>query len=208
MICSPRKWQLLRALSQSIRLITSYQLARWWDVPSANASRALRDLVQDGLLDETRVLARRIPPIESPMFCWSPGQKTPNFGKLSYIAKNRFRRAPPITTSAFVATNVTLAQFTDQRAMRLKRTQSTHDLGVTEAYLYALRRWPLLTKCCWIGENLYSRDRGFGKKVEDAHFIHPKNGEVILAIEFAGTYPKVRFEALHEALKQKPYWIM
>ena len=107
-----------------------------------------------------------------------------------------------------MATNLTHAQFADRRAVKLKRSQSTHDLGVTEAFLFAVRRWPLFTQRCWIVESLFSNERGFGEKVEDAHFVHPRSGEVIIAVEFAGTYPKSRFEALHEALKQKPYWIM
>ena len=195
-------------MSQSIRLITPHQLAGWWDVPTTNALRSLKMLTNSGFLEETRVLAKRLPLIEKPLCCWSPGKPLPNFGKLSYIAKRRFRETPPVISTAFMATNLTHAQFADRRAVKLKRSQSTHDLGVTEAFLFAVRRWPLFTQRCWIGESLFSNERGFGEKVEDAHFVHPRSGEVIIAVEFAGTYPKSRFEALHEALKQKPYWIM
>ena len=195
-------------MSQSIRRITSHQLASWWDVPTTNALRSLKLLTKSGFLVEIRVLARRLPPIEQPLCCWSPGQPIPNFGKLSYIAKKRFRETPPVISTAFMATNLTHAQFTNCRTVRLKRSESTHDLGVTEAFLFAVRRWPLFTQRCWIGENLFSSERGFCEKVEDAHLVHPRSGDVVLAIEFAGTYPKARFVALHDALKQKPYWIM
>ncbi len=208
MLYSERNWQLLQAMATGIRLLAPHQLARWWGVPITNAKRSLRELCDSGFLKETIVRARRLPPITQPLLQWKPTQPTPNFGALSYQAKERFRELAPVLFAAYTPTTRALSQFTVRHHAKLRRSQATHELGVTESYLYALTRWPRLTQRCWRGENLYARDRGHGEKVEDAHFVNPQTGKVMLAIEYAGTYHKHRFETLHEALKHNPYWIM
>jgi len=207
-LLSSRNWQLLRATATSIRVIAPHQLARWWGTSVSSARRSLKALAAGNFLHEVQVRARRIPPIESPLLRWSPGDPNPHFGKLSYQAKDRFRTIPPIQTTAYHCTKTTLAQFSVPGQVGIKRSQASHDLGLTEAYLYALQRWPLFTQRCWVGENVYSNQRGHGEKVEDAQFVNPHTGEVLIAVEYAGTYPPERFEALHHQLKFKPYWIM
>ncbi|MCC7339276.1 MAG: hypothetical protein IT422_29640 [Pirellulaceae bacterium] len=139
---------------------------------------------------------------------WKPGDHQPNFGAISYQAKERNRGLAPVMMAAYTPTNQTLSQFAVRRHAKLKSSQATHELGLTEAYLFAVKRWPRLTRKCWRGENLYANERAHGEKVEDAHLVHPTKLHVMLAIEYAGTYHKSRFEALHEALKHNPYWIM
>lgn len=208
MLHSAPRWQLLRALSTSIRLITGRQLARWWAVSASNARRTLRALTDAGFLNEVSVRCRQLPSIQQPMLRWYPGEPEPNFGKLSYVAKKRFREFPPQLTRVYVPTRKTLSQFAIQGNAKIKLAQATHEVGLTEAYLYAHTRWPRFTETCWRGENLFAGTRGHGEKIEDAHFVHPKSLEIMLAVEYAGTYPKTRFEALHTALCTKPYWIM
>ncbi len=208
MFCYSRDWQLLRSLATGIRIIAPHQLAFWWGVPIGNARRSLRQLEQRGLVSELTVLARRLPPISQPMLRWNPGGSMPDFGKLSYVAKKRFRQLAPKPVKAFVPTPITLAQFTNRRSVKIKRTQATHELGVTEAYLFMQRRWPRLVQRCWRGEDQYSASRQHGEKVEDAQLVHPRTGKLMLAIEYAGTYPEHRFADLHTALQAQPYWIL
>ncbi len=208
MVCSTRKRLLLWALANSIRLITPRQLARWWGVSTSNARRDLRRLASAGFTQEITIRARRLPAFNKPLYRWYPGSPEPDFGKLSYQAKARFRDLPPITEGAFLPTRLTLGEFAVHRQMKLKHGQSTHEVGLTEAYLYSYKNWPRLTVRCWRGEDSYACERVPGEKIEDAHFVHPKTGRVLLAIEYAGTYPKSRFQELHESLQNTPYWIM
>ncbi len=208
MLLNPRNWQLLKASATGIRLIAPYQIARWWGVSQSSARRTLKALTAADFLEEVEVRARKIPPMRSPLLRWTPGDPTPHFGKLSYQAKERFRTIAPIQMTAYCSTRVARSQFSVPGAARIKRSQASHELGVTEAYLYAVQRWPRFTLRCWVGEDVYSNQRGHGEKVEDAHFANPRTGEVLIAVEYAGTYPPERFEALHNQLKFKPYWIM
>lgn len=207
-LLNPRSWQLLKTTARGVRLIAPHQLARWWGVSPSSARRTLKALAAANFLQEVQVRARKIPPIDSPILRWRPGDPPPHFGKLSYRAKDRFRTIPPIQMTAYCCTKVVLAQFSVPGQGRIKQSQASHELGVTEAYLYAVQRWPLFTQNCWVGENVYSNQRRHGEKVEDAHFISHRTGEVLIAVEYAGTYPPERFEALHHQLKFKPYWIM
>lgn len=208
MFSSSRSWQLLKALSTSIRLITARQLARWWAVPVSSAQRTLSAFADAEFLNEVSVRCRRLPAIQEPMLRWYLGDPEPDYGRLSYIAKQRFRDFPPRLSRVYLPTRKTLSQFAIRGNANIKVAQATHEVGLTEAYLYAHMRWPRLTESCWRGENLFASTRGHGEKVEDAHFVHPKTQVVMLAIEYAGTYPKHRFQALHEALNATPYWIM
>ena len=209
MIRSSRNWQLLRALAMCIRLITPHQLSSWWGVPVANAKRDLRRLESGGLATEITIRARKLPEVTGPFYRWSPGDPAPHFGKLSYQAKERFRGLPPCLMAAYIPTRLTLSQFGVSHRQKIKRTHCTHEIGVSESYLYFFKRWPRLTERCWRGEDLYAHERGPGEKVEDSHLVHPTTGRVMLAIEYAGSYPTSRFRELHETfsapIRQTPY---
>ena len=84
----------------------------------------------------------------------------------------------------------------------LKLRQATHDLGVTETFFYCQRQWPNLE---FVGEDIFSSDRGHGEGVEDAQLV--SNGRMVAAIEYAGSYRKQRVKHFHDHVseRQLPY---
>ena len=97
-----RDTEIVQALVQKVRLFAQRQLAdHWWNGELSNARRRLKRLAGNGLLARITVQARPIPPLESPLVGWRPGQPAPDFGQVAYQCQQRWRMRPtrPCTAS-------------------------------------------------------------------------------------------------------------
>jgi DNA-binding Lrp family transcriptional regulator len=202
-------WKILRSLGAGVSLFTVEQLARLENLTTEMMYRRLKRLEDAGLLTSFDTLCRKTPPVTGPFLRWYPGDPPPNFSRLSKFAKERFMDIPPTLVTVFRASEIALRQLNIKKSIQSKRTQHTHEYGMSETYIFARKKWPLLVDKCWCCEAMFCGERGFREKVEDAHLVNPKTGLPMLAIEYAGTYPQQRFEDLHCAFdsRQIPYFL-
>lgn len=181
----------LHHLVFAVRFLSVSQLARLRRCSRQSAARRARRLVKSGWARRRRLLAQSIE-IHAPLASWKPGTATPDAAMISRAATSRYRHVPLREIEAVAASNRTLRHFGWDARPPLKRFQQTHDLGLSETFVYFWRRWPRLTHRCWVGEDCYVALRGKGEKVEDAQLQHPRTGETLLVVEFAGKYRATR----------------
>ena len=108
-VLQERDLDVLRSLSQAVRLLTLGQMAklRGADVPNTKKRMAkLRPFVA-----AIRIFAQAPPDVSKSLCVWCPGQHILNWGELSHAAKKRYRTITPRTMTAYVATNRTLELF-------------------------------------------------------------------------------------------------
>lgn len=178
-------------LAIAVRFLSIQQLARVRGCSYRTAFRLAQRLVANGWAKRIRLLAQPIE-IVAPLAKWKPGHASPDATLISRTANWRYRNIPLQEVDAVMATNRTLRHFGLDTRMPLKRYQQTHDLGLSETFVYFWRRWPRLTHRCWVGEDCYRGSRGRGEKVEDAQLRNPRTGETLLIVEFTGKYTATR----------------
>ena len=89
-----RDEKILRILLEKVRLLSLEQIAgTWWNGQSSPAERRLRKLSSGGWMIGERLFARPILPLEEPLFSWNPKAPAPDFGRLSWQARSRWRFA-------------------------------------------------------------------------------------------------------------------
>ena len=198
-LLQPRDRQLLHALVFAVRFFVVRQVAELWRADLANVRKRMKKLIAAGFIETRTICAQPIPPIRSPLCRWKPGQEIPLPGQVAYAAKKRFRNRTPRSMTALKASTRTLHLFGCATRARLKTYQHTHDLGLSETYVFFYNRWPRLTHH-WIGEDAYAAVLGHGQEVEDAQLLHPRSRVTMLAIEYTGHYRRDRVASLIEAL--------
>ena len=201
-----RDAEIVQALVQKVRLFAQRQMAdHWWNGELTNARRRLKRLAGNGLLARITVQARPIPPLESPLVGWRPGQAAPDFGQVAYRCQQRWRMRPTRPCTAWIATERGEQLFGGVRRGELKHAmQATHDLGVAAVWLRLKQAAPQWA-AAWRSEDLLAHTRR-GEKLPDA-FIVDQAGQVIWAIEFGGGYDAQRVEAFHQdcVTRELPY---
>lgn len=192
-----RDQQLLLALVQKVRLFSLRQIAEhWWQDEVANARRRLRALTASSLVQRVTVAARTLPPIDSPIATWKPGQTVPDFGQVSYQLQSRWRRRAVRSIAAYIATDHAAQLFGGKCRGQLKNPlQATHDLGVAAVWL-RLHDEAAEWAEAWRGEDLLAHTRR-GQKLPDG-FIVNADGETVWVIEFGGSYDPSRVQEFHE----------
>lgn len=200
---------LLHALACQVRVISHFQVIRWLAATGGEEKRVIAPLLRENLLEALRLHVRKIKPPSRPLAVWRPGEPCPDAGRISYLAKKRYRRAPVTAVTAYVPTARLLDLFGVPPRKPFRRGSADHDLGVTEMWLYAYKRWPKVTHRCWEGEDLYGTERLKYEKVEDARLVHPHSKEPWVVFEYAGAYRKDRVQAFHSDLEERglPYWM-
>ena len=203
-----RDHELLTALVQKVRLFSLRQIAsHWWDDEVANTRRRLKSLAKAGLIHAMTVAARTLPPIESPLTVWQPGETPPDMGRLAYQLQSRWQRRPVRTMSASIATGRAAQLLGGKQRGELKHPlQATHDLGVAAIWLNFHAQAPEWAEA-WRGEDLLAHTRQ-GEKLPDG-FIVNEAGETVWVIEFGGAYDTARVQEFHEdcARRSLPYQI-
>jgi hypothetical protein len=147
----------------------------------------------------SRVTAMPLPSVQRPVLRWSPGDALPNFGAISWQLVRRWKE-PARRVTVWHATRYAAQQFGGRGRGRLKLPdQATHDLGVSQVYLYYLTH-DAKRAVSWIGEDLLPSRRG--EKHPDA-IIQDEPSGTKLVIEFGGQYPAERVAAFHEDCEAK-----
>ncbi len=195
----PHEEQLLRVLSDSVRVLTLQQIAQAWWTDSrwgrSRASTSMKDLAQEGWLHRQRVLSRTIHSFASPLVDWQPGDRRPEFAS---VARGLHRRAmvaaKPIEVVYAAQRAVTF--FGSGRAPAIKLTQMTHDLNVSELYLHYRRNG--FARRHWVSEDRLPRDWPLRERPDG--LLRNNRGKLIRAVEYGGDYPESRLVELHTGL--------
>lgn len=195
---------LMRALAQAVRYLTIEQLARLWNTTAAAVRARLRLLTAAGWIRLLRLRARRVAPIRGALFCWKPGEPPPACAQLAYACQSDLVKRPPRQQLACVATPRLCDLYGRPRppALARKLYQQTHDVGVSEVFLYFMQRWPRLTTAGWRGEDLFA-PRAYGEMTEDALILHPHSHQPLLVVEYISRYPKERLLGIHQEMERR-----
>lgn len=203
MLRTDRDSELLNALAFKVRLLSLEQIASaWWgdsSDPRRFARRRLGPLARAGLLEERAVLAHPLLELEAPQFRWTSGEPGPDVHALSHRLQSRWTEKPR-RTQVFVATRQTIAELGGAGGRLPTLGQETHDLHMGSLYLRRLRERPAEAEA-WVGEDVFAPRRR-GEKLPDAVLLGP-DGEVTLAVEFAGSYGPERVARFHEDCAQR-----
>jgi hypothetical protein len=196
---SERDREILRDLTTRIRVLTFGQLAgNFWppgESGRVNARRRLVELVSRGLLERVQVVSHPLLELESPVVAWQPGMPPPDAGVISHRLVSRWQTEPREMT-VYLAGRRAIALFGAKALGEIKnRYQVTHDLHVSEVYLYFRRTAPELARA-WVGEEILAPSRK-DQKLPDA-ILHDAEGEPRLVVEFGGKYPARRVTAFHD----------
>jgi hypothetical protein len=142
-----------------------------------------------------RAYARPCPPLTAPLATWEPGDPPLDCGHIAYVIRERWK-TPCYPVTCYVATPRAGRLFGSSRVGLKNTLQISHDLAVSEVYLWHLANSPELADA-WTGEDLIKVPRG--EKVPDAFFI--ADGKPFRVLEVGGSnYGKDRVEALHRLL--------
>lgn len=192
----------VRQLAMAVRYISIPHLQRLRKCSHRTSRRLAARLIRNGWAKHCRLLVQRLE-ITSPIAFWKVGQVRPDAARISRIGISRLLDVPLEDVDAITATNQTLRHFGLDPRPQLKRFQQTHDLGLSETFVYFHQRWPRLTSTCWIGEDCFRPDRERGDKIEDAQIVHRHTGEPMLVVEFIGKYKTPRVQSLLDDIAER-----
>lgn len=197
---------VLRALSYAVRLFGQRQLATaLWNSEIANARRRLRRLDELGLIERKTALVRPTPELLCPVFQWKPGQTGPGVGQVAFRLQSRWRYQSLRSTVVILPTQKTIDHFGGRQKSMLS-SQVSHDLGVSEVWLWYLHNHGDVVRC-WRGEDMLDEYQS-GDSLPDAVLVDA-NEQPHTWIEFGGDYNADRIARFHEdaAQLQMPYQI-
>lgn len=196
---TPREEQILRALVNDVRVLSLTQVARcWWTDTRWGRSRAkaaMTALECEGWAQIHAALARPIRELSEPLVTWSPDDESPDVWKLS--RKLHLRAMQPASMVSFVfASAQSVALFGRGHAPSVKLTQMTHDLHVSEVYLWY--RTHGLPARGWLSEDRLPRDWPLRERPDAV--LADDDGTIRRAVEYGGDYPPSRLQELHAGL--------
>ncbi|MBI1826054.1 MAG: hypothetical protein HY287_02460 [Planctomycetes bacterium] len=197
---NPRDHQIVESLTTKVRMLSLEQIAEgWWDKtrnPKLLARRRLTVLAEEGLLEETVVLALPRLPLTEPLWEWHKGQSEPDFGAIAWTLQSRWPRTAPSRTTILMATKAAHNRYGGALSGgRIRVGQIDHDLHVGAVYLIYLRTRPDMARV-WVGEDVLPKS-GYGLKDPDA-ILELDGGKRTHVVEFGGRYDKQRIQGFHE----------
>jgi hypothetical protein len=137
---------------------------------------------------------------ERPLATWEPGDEEPDFGRISYLLKTRFK-APARAKTVVIATAEAAKRLGGHGGRRPRRSEATHDLGLAAVYLHFLATAPRRA-ANWISEaGLTRRGEGRHSKLADA-LVTGSNGPGTV-IEFGGEYSKAKLAEFHADCEER-----
>jgi len=194
---------ILDTLTRRVRALSIGQVARtfWEGTNSAQRSAARRvgELEVAGLLEQHVVLAHPELELDAPILVWRPGNPTPEFGKIAYCLKSRWRH-PPQATRIVIATAEAGTWLGGYGGRIPRASETTHDLHLASVYLRMLKAQPRRARKWESEARLLARGGGRGEKLPDA-LIRSRGGAT--AIEFGGAYPVTKLRAFHEHCRNR-----
>lgn len=198
MMLNDRDTDLLTTLTTRVRLLTTEQVARLWQLDGAVARskirRRLRSLCAARLLEERPILAEPSLPLQSPVVVWESGDPSPDFHAVAWRLQRRWTESASETT-VYIATEFAADTFGGVAARLPTIGQETHDLHVSEVYLLMRQHRPALA-AFWLGEEIVRPTR-VHEKLPDAVIVDP-SGNPVLIIEFGGRYDHQRVADFHQ----------
>lgn len=207
-----RDERIIWTLTRKLRVVTVDQAARTWWSDRQHATKAARDrlskLRHDGLLHLVPVMAHPEIELPGPVFCWEPGDDTPDFGPISYRLRSRWNH-PVAATTLVGATRQAVREFGGFIADRLPRpSEASHDIHLAQVYLKLVGRDPALAHRWICEQQLYAEGRGRNERLPDA-ILRPRRGKAEdgRVIEFGGAYTKKKLEEFHEGISHSAYEI-
>ena len=197
---TPVQWELLEAMARKMEVISEAQITRWLDASTKTVERLLSEWeARDWIRRRTPVF--RACPLLGPLwhYCRHRGC-APDYRALVRRIEARHREVAPRQQPVRMATPKLCALFATEIAPQPHPQHTSHDVGLSEAYLWLRQVHPKLA-ARWQGERTFVR--GFGEVKEDA-ILHDAFGEPRLAIDFLGAnYGVRRIERLHRELSQR-----
>jgi hypothetical protein len=193
----------LEMLTLCTRVATEEQLRRFCELYPAFAPRSdrlIRKLLNCDLLT-CQELAIRLPVLDSPLFCWAPGQ--PAFDTTAFATELRRRKQKTAwrNTKLFWATPRAIALVGGVSGLNRQPLQIEHDLCTTEIYLRHLSNVISGSSSArWFGEDILRREfaRFFPTKMPDAAILHEADFPVGV-IEVGGVYSSDDLRHIHKA---------
>ena len=201
-----REYEIVATLIK-VPLLATCQAERTWfpqTVSGAtNCRRTLSGLVARGLIHRFETIAHPELPLTEPVWTWRPGQPDPPAGSIAYRLGVRWTE-PLQPTVIYVATRRAAKLYGGVGGRLRSCVQVTHDIHVATVYLKFLQEQPWKASA-WVSESAIS-SQFHNEKLPDAAIKGP-DGELALAIEFGGSYPKPRVEKLHRSFSARnlPY---
>jgi hypothetical protein len=208
MTLTPRDEQIVRMLTNRLRLLGVGQVARkWWAGHAIETARArLRKLAGAGLIELTTVMAHPEIILSAPVLTWRPGNVDPDFGPIAYRLKRRWTQ-PRIATAIAHATRRSASMFGGHTGGRGPRpTETTHELHLAQVYLHLERDDPSSAER-WVSEReLYAEGWGRNERLPDAIIRHGgSESPPVRVIEFGGAYSKAKLQEFHLEMRDIPY---
>jgi hypothetical protein len=193
-----RDTEILDSLTKRVRVLSFDQVAReWWGGQaraSENASRRLITLERGGLIRRVSGFAHPELPLSEPVATWRFDAPPPDFGRLSYQLRVRWKE-PLRMTHALIATKLAAGQLGGSGGRFPRPSELTHDLHLAAVFLNLRRSDPARSKT-WLSEaSQYALGGGRDERLPDAVV---GNGRHQVAIEFGGAYSKAKLIEFHE----------
>lgn len=192
-----RDLELLDTLTQRVRVLSLDQVARtWWGNsadPRDGARRRLRSLEGWGFIERVKLTGHRELELTEPLVLWSPGDEQPDFGALAYRLERRWPD-PPATAPAAIASREAGSWLGGKGGRVPKPVEVSHDLSLGALYL-RFRSEESERARHWVSEARL-KEEGFGDTEVLPDALIRGGGEETV-IEFAGSYPRSKFEKLH-----------
>lgn len=196
--------EVLTALTHKVRVMSVEQIGREFFHGAADANRSAKRLVttltQEQLLESQTVVVHPLISLEQgPIFSWRPGNHPPNFPRLAWQVRARWKLSPKSMLVVRASQHARQLLRGTVGGRRARGTEMRHDLMVTELWFKLTREFP---HCDWIHEDtlISNGQHIFGMTIPDALV----NGE---PHDFAGSYKAEKLRSLHRSLMTAPYTI-
>ena len=200
-----RDLDICHTLASRVRLLSEVQAAGiWWTGQRSiqKARKRLEQLVGSGMLVRYDLLLHPLNDFQNPVFCWMPGDSTPDFELLAGSVQQRWER-PSEPTRIYIASKRCCILFASYNRGDLPPLSHwNHDHLLSEAYSQ-FRRAPGQS-AVWVGEDELGK-AGWGIKDPDAFVLDQRGGNVLRVIESAGRYNSDQVASFHHYCCKRSY---
>ncbi len=137
---TPWETKILDALANHVRALSLEQVAQtWWPHQRTGFRRtcdSMRERGKNGCVRIDKVLSRPVVPFTERLLLWEPGQWPPNFESVSAHFRRRCRAAAGLVKVITATRRTRELSGSGGARRRLKLTQMTQELCVTEVFLH------------------------------------------------------------------------
>ena len=197
---------LLETLTRRVRVLSIAQIADLLGDAAGDAAQALAAALEaKGFIERRAVLARPALRCSAPLVNWRPGDEPPEFGKVAYRLKSRWRE--PVEPIEIVqASRLAARRCGGALGGRWPRaSETTHDVSLAEVFLWHQTHRPD-DAACWVPEaQLYAEGWGLRGRLPDA--VIRRGGKDVRIVEFGGSYGKQKLASFHSEMQSLPYEI-